>query len=129
MVQLGSFVFVSDKSAISLAKCIKVLGPGRNNLAYLGDVILIVVKEMRPDYALLRRKKRKYNVGQIHRALIIRSNWNTRRNNGFHIRFFENSGIIVNRNRVPLTNRIFGPVLREFCVKYPSIGCLSKVII
>ena len=46
MIQLGTLVKVSDKSGVILGKCIKILGFSNKKIAYIGDVILIVVKRI-----------------------------------------------------------------------------------
>ena len=48
---------------------------------------------------------------------------------GIFVRFDENSVVLVNKKVVPVSNRIYGPVLMELCVRYPSVGCVSRHII
>jgi len=45
-----------------------------------------------------------------------------------YINFNENSVVIVNRKIVPISNRVYGPVLRELCMNLPSLGCVSRFI-
>jgi hypothetical protein len=30
---------------------------------------------------------------------------------------------------VPLSNKVYGPILREFCMRWPSLGCVSSCIV
>ena len=46
MIQVGSILFVSDKSGVSLCECIKVLSSGKKRIAFLSDVILVSVKRL-----------------------------------------------------------------------------------
>jgi len=51
----------------------------------------------------------------LHRGLIIRSKSYYVRVDGIRIKFDENVVVLVTRNVVPVSNRVYGPVLREFC--------------
>lgn len=121
MIQLGSIVKVCDKTGVVLAQCIKVLGNRKRYIAGMGDVVLVSVKWVNAKrIALLKtRLQRRYRKGTLHRALIIRSRVNFTRLSGVHIRFNENAVILVNKKRIPLSTRIYGPILREFCYKWP----------
>ena len=65
----------------------------------------------------------------MHRALVIRSKVNFLRVCNIYIKFNENAVIIVNKKNVPISNRVYGPVLRELCMRWPSLGCVSRFII
>jgi ribosomal protein L14 len=75
------------------------------------------------------RIQKKFYKGSIHRGLIIRSCVPYHRVNGVWIKFGENTVVLVTKNVVPVSNRVFGPVLREMCMRYPSLGCVSSYII
>lgn len=69
-------------------------------------------------FALLKnRLQKKYFKGSIHRALIVRSCVNYLRLNSIFLQFGENTGVLVTRNIVPVSNRVFGPVIREMCMR------------
>lgn len=36
---------------------------------------------------------------------------------GLFIKFNENTVVLVNKRTVPVSNRVYGPVLRELCMK------------
>ena len=61
--------------------------------------------------------QKRFGVGTIHRALVVRSKVNYMRIKYIFLKFNENSAVIVSRNVVPLSNRVYGPILREFCMK------------
>ena len=63
------------------------------------------------------RLRKKYSCGKLHRALIIRTKVNFVRATGCLIRFNENAAILINKKYVPLSPRIYGPVLRELCLQ------------
>lgn len=121
MIQLGSIVKVTDKSGVVLGQCIKVLGPRKRKFAGIGDLVLISVKWInvkRLSFAKARIQRR-YRKGTIHRAMVIRAKKNIERFSGVHIRFNENAVIIVTKRRIPVSNRVYGPFLREFCLRWP----------
>jgi large subunit ribosomal protein L14 len=119
MIQVGTILKVCDKTGVSLVKCIKVLGPYKKRIAYIGDVILVSVVHINPkkfqNMKLFKRKR--FFKGTLHRALVLRTKINYKRANGIYIKFDENSVALVNRKVVPISNRIYGPVLMELCRK------------
>jgi len=126
MIQLRTFLFIVDKSSGVKGICIKVL---RNKfVAKMGDTFLLSIRLRSPRRArfLKWRLQRKFRVGSIHRALLIRAKVNFSRFPGIFIKFFDNAAVLVNRRIVPMSNRIYGPVLKEFCMLWPSIGCVSR---
>jgi len=131
MIQVGSILKVSDKTGVVLVQCIKVLGNARKRIAFLGDVILVTVQRLNParfkNVKLFRRKK--FFKGTLHRGLIIRSCTNFMRLPGLYIRFNENSVVLVNKKIIPISNRVYGPVLRELCMRLPSLGCITRTMI
>lgn len=131
MIQAGSIVKVCDKTGVTLALCVKVIGSAKKRIAFMGDVILVSVKRINPkkfkNVKLFRRKK--FFKGTLHRALVVRTKVNYVRLPGLLIRFNENSVVLVNKKIVPLSNRIFGPVIRELCMRLPSLGCVTRLMI
>jgi large subunit ribosomal protein L14 len=131
MIQVGTILKVTDKTGVSLVKCIKVLGPYKKKIANIGDVVLVSIKHINPkkfkNMKLFKRKR--FLKGTIHRGLIIRTKINYRRANGAFISFNENSVVLVNKKSVPISNRVYGPVLIELCRKLPSLGCVCRYMI
>lgn len=128
MLQLRSRVVIVDKTSAVKGICIKVLRG--KFLAKIGDCFLLSVRIRNAKRAsfLKLRLQRKFSVGTLHRALLIRAKMNFQRFPGLYIKFFENACVLVNKRTVPISNRIYGPVLKEFCMLWPSIGCVSKDI-
>lgn len=128
MIQLRSKVVISDKSSTVKGICIKVLRG--KQLAKIGDCFLLSVRVRNAKRAsfLKVRLQRRFSVGSIHRALLLRSCINFMRFPGLFIKFFENACVLVNKKTVPISNRIYGPVLKELCMLWPSIGCVSRDI-
>lgn len=119
MIQLGSILKVTDRTGVVLVQCIKVFGSSEKRIAYLGDVILVSVKKInvKKFSGEKVRKKKRFLKGTLHRALIVRTKLNFSRLPGIFIKFDENSVVLVNKKTVPISNRVFGPILRELCMR------------
>jgi large subunit ribosomal protein L14 len=105
MIQTESVLDVADNSGAKRVKCLKVLGGSKRRYASVGDVITVTVKEAAPNS--------KVKKGQIHRAVIVRTKKEIRRQDGSYIRFDKNSAVLITKDNEPLGSRIFGPVARE----------------
>ena len=131
MIQVSTLLKVVDKTGITSVKCIKVLSTIKSRIAFVGDIVIVSVYRLNPkkfkDVKLF--KKKKFLKGTLHRGLIIRSCVNFKRMSSIFIKFNENSVVLVNKRVVPISNRIYGPVLREICMRLPSVGCVTRFMI
>jgi large subunit ribosomal protein L14 len=105
MIQMQTNLDVADNSGARRVQCIKVLGGSHRRTAAVGDVIVVSIKE-----AIPRGKVKK---GDVHRAVIVRTAKEIRRNDGSAIRFDRNAAVLINKQGEPIGTRIFGPVTRE----------------
>lgn len=106
MIQMQSRLEVADNSGAKEVKCIKVLGGSRRMSANLGDVIVVAVQQALPGG--------KIKKGDVKKAVIVRTKYPVRREDGSYIRFDKNSVVILgNQGQDPVGTRIFGPVARE----------------
>ncbi|MFL2782978.1 MAG: 50S ribosomal protein L14 [Rhodospirillales bacterium] len=105
MIQMQTKLDVADNSGARRVQCIKVLGGSKRRTAAVGDVIVVSVKE-----AIPRGRVKK---GELHRAVIVRTKKEIRRDDGSSIRFDSNAAVLVNQQGEPVGTRIFGPVTRE----------------
>jgi large subunit ribosomal protein L14 len=131
MIQVSSLLKVVDKTGITSVKCIKVLSTIKNRIACIGDVIVVSVHRLNPKkfQKVKLFKKKKFLKGTLHRGLIIRSCVNFKRMSSIFLKFNENSVVLVNKRVVPVSNRVYGPVLRELCMRLPSLGCVTRFMI
>lgn len=131
MIQVGSILKVCDKTGVSLVKCIKVLGSSKKKIANIGDVILVSIKHINPKKFVKMKlfKRKRFFKGTIHRGLIVRSKTNYKRSNNVFVKFNENSVVLVNKKTVPISNRVYGPILLELCRRLPSLGCITRNMI
>ena len=109
MIQMQTNLEVADNSGARRVMCIKVLGGAKRRYAHVGDKIVVSVKE-----AIPRGRVKK---GDVHRAVIVRTAKEVRRQDGSSIRFDRNAAVLVNNQMEPVGTRIFGPVPRELRAK------------
>ena len=109
MIQMQSRMDVADNSGAKEVQCIKVLGGSHRTSAGIGDIVVVSVKD-----AIPRGKVKK---GDVHRAVIVRTRFATKRQDGSAIRFDGNAAVLVNKQNEPIGTRIFGPVARELRAK------------
>ncbi len=105
MIQLKTILEVADNSGARRVICVKVLGGSRRRYATIGDVIVVAVKEALPNSKIAK--------GSVHKAVIVRTKKEVRRDDGSLIRFDENSAVLIDAQEEPIGTRIFGPVARE----------------
>lgn len=105
MIQMQSTMEVADNSGARKVQCIKVLGGSHRNIASVGDIIKVSVKE-----AIPRGKVKK---GEVHSAVIVRTAKEVKRADGTAIRFDKNAAVLLTNANEPIGTRIFGPVVRE----------------
>ena len=109
MIQMQSKMEVADNSGAKEVKCIKVLGGSKRMSANLGDIVVVAVQQALPGG--------KIKKGDVKKAVIVRTKYPVRREDGSYISFDKNSVVILNPNNEPVGTRIFGPVARELRTK------------
>lgn len=122
MIQMQTNLEVADNSGARRVQCVKVLGGSKRMHASVGDVIVVSVKE-----AIPRGRVKK---GDMHRAVIVRTAKDIRRQDGSSIRFDKNAAVLINKDGEPIGTRIFGPVTRELrAKKYMKIISLAPEVL
>ena len=121
MIQQESRLNVADNSGAKEVLCIRVLGGSKRRYAYIGDVIVVSVKEAAPGGV----KK-----GTVSKAVVVRTKKEIRRKDGSYIRFDDNAVVLLTPNDEPRGTRIFGPVARELREKdYMRIVSLAPEVL
>lgn len=105
MIQPQSYLNVADNTGARKLMCIRVIEKNELQLANVGMVIIAVVKEALPNMSIKK--------SDIVRAVVVRTSKKIRRQNGMSIRFDDNAAVLINKDRLPIGTRIFGPVARE----------------
>src|SRR5688572_31132410 len=122
MIQMQSNLDVADNSGAKRVMCIKVLGGSKRRFAAIGDIIVVSVKD-----AIPRGRVKK---GDVHRAVIVRTAKELRRQDGTSIRFDRNAAVLINKQGEPIGTRIFGPVTRELrSKKFMKIVSLAPEVL
>ena len=128
MIQQETIIDIADNTGAKTALCVKVLGgsTARGNYtrrtASVGDVIVVAIKKSLPSLNLDDKK--------VHRCVIIRTKYPTRRPDGSYVRFDSNAGVLIDPDGNPLGTRIFGAVARELREKnfIKIISLASEVV-
>jgi large subunit ribosomal protein L14 len=105
MIQMQTKLEVADNSGAKVVKCVKVLGGSKRMTASVGDVIVVAIQQVLPGG--------KMKKGEVKKAVIVRTKYPIRRDDGSYIRFDKNSVVILGNSNDPIGTRIFGPVARE----------------
>jgi large subunit ribosomal protein L14 len=105
MIQMQTILDVADNSGAKRVMCIKVLGGSKRRYASVGDMIVVSIKDAMPNS--------KVKKGDVHKAVVVRTAKEVARPDGSLIRFDTNSAVLLNNQKEPIGNRIFGPVARE----------------
>ncbi len=122
MIQMQTSLEVADNSGAKRVQCIKILGGSKHMIDGIGAEIIVSVKEAIPNS--------KVKKGDIARAVIVRSKFGLKRNDGTKIKFDSNAVVIINDKGEPVGTRIFGPVTRELRQKkYMKIVSLAPEVL
>ena len=110
MIQPQTVLKVSDNSGAKKAICIKVLGGFKRRFAYLGDIIIVSISELRNKYKVTSKVKK----GDIYKALIIRTKKRKILRDGCTASFSNNAVSLISKQGKPVATRIIGPLLKNF---------------
>jgi large subunit ribosomal protein L14 len=128
MIQAESRVDVADNTGAKIASVIRVLGgstaSGRftRRTASIGDRIIVTIKKALPNGEVKEH--------DICTAVVVRSKYPVRRDDGSYVRFDRNAVVIINTDGAPRGTRIFGAVARELRDKnYMKIVSLASEVV
>ena len=105
MIQNESRLRVADNTGAKEVLVIRPLGGSKRRFANIGDVVVCAVKQAAPGGTVKK--------GDVVKAVIVRSKYGVRRDNGTYIKFDDNAVVIIKDDKSPRGTRIFGPVARE----------------
>jgi len=105
MLQRESLINCADNSGARHLNVITVLGGTKKRFAKLGDEIVCSVRGATPNSNVKDH--------EVVRVLVVRTRKEFRRKDGSYIRFDDNAGVVVDKNKLPRATRVFGPVARE----------------
>jgi len=124
MIQSRSILKVIDNSGAKYVRCLKVLN--KKKVGYLGDLIIVSVLSLRRGRGRKIRVKRK----DLCLGLIASIKYKTSRLGGQFTQSRTNSVVLLNRQKKPIGNRVFGLVYKELRLKkkFKTLSLASKVI-
>lgn len=105
MIHNESRLKVADNTGAKELLVIRCLGGSKRKSASIGDVVVCAVKQAAPGGSVKK--------GEVVKAVIVRTKYGVRRENGSFIKFDDNAAVIIKDDSTPKGTRIFGPVARE----------------
>ena len=122
MIQNESRLRVADNTGAKELLVIRCLGGSKRKTANIGDVVVCAVKQAAPGGSVKK--------GDVVKAVVVRTVYGIRRENGSYIKFDDNAAVIIKDDKTPKGTRIFGPVARELRDKdYMKIVSLSPEVL
>jgi large subunit ribosomal protein L14 len=109
MIQKGTKLNIIDNSGGKLGRCIQIYNGYKRRYAFIGNLILVSVLELRSK----RRLTSKVKKGELCKALIVRTKILTRLNNQDFTQFKENSIVLLTKQHKNLGTRIFGSLPKQ----------------
>jgi large subunit ribosomal protein L14 len=124
MVQSRTILKVIDNSGAKYVRCLKVLN--KKKVGYLGDLLVVSVLSLRRGRGRKIRVKRK----DLCLGLVASIKYKQSRLSGNFFRSKFNSVILLNRQKKPIGNRVFGLVFKELRLKnkFKNLSLSSKII-
>jgi large subunit ribosomal protein L14 len=124
MVQVGTILKSVDNSGAKTVKCIGGFSGYKQRYALFGNIITVSVQKLR----VRRRTFVKVKKGQVLQALIIRTKKNLK--NSTSLSFFENSVVLLNKQKKLIGTRIFGSLPKNLrYTKFLRITFLARGLI
>lgn len=123
MIQEETELEVADNTGAKKVKCFRVLGGSGRKYARVGDIIICSVKAASPDAKDAKK-------GAVTKALIVRTRAPIRRKDGSHLKFHDNSCVLLDDKLNLKGTRVFGPMPREVREKgYLKAASLAPEVI
>ena len=122
MVQQETRLKVADNSGARELLVIRVLGGSKVKTGNIGDVVVGTVKKATPNGTV--------KEGKVVKAVIVRSKFGVRREDGSYIKFDDNACVLLKDDKSPVGTRVLGPVARELRDKdYMKIVSLAPEVL
>jgi large subunit ribosomal protein L14 len=125
MIQQQTILKISDNSGGKIAKCVKILGGFKKKIAGIGDIIVVVISNLRNK----SKKTSKVKKGGIYKAIIIRTKKIFKNKEQTFISFNDNAVSLLNKQNNPIATRIIGPVSRKLKKKYMKFVSISPGVV
>ena len=122
MIQQESRLKVADNCGARELLVIRVLGGSKVKTGNVGDIVVGTVKKATPNGHISK--------GKVVKAVIVRSKFGVRREDGSYIKFDDNACVLIKDDKSPVGTRVLGPVARELRDKgFMKIVSLAKDVL
>ena len=122
MIQQESRLKVADNCGARELLVIRVLGGSKVKTGNIGDIVVGTVKKATPNGNIKK--------GKVVKAVVVRSKFGLRREDGSYIKFDDNACVIIKDDKSPIGTRVLGPVARELREKdFTKIISLAKDVL
>lgn len=122
MIIMGTVLNVTCNSDAETVKCFGINGSTGNNVAKIGDVVVVAVQKVKPNS--------KIKKGDKQYAVIVRTKGKIRREDGSYVSFSDNAVVLVDqKTHEPIATRVLGPVAREIKKDFPKIASLASEVL
>ena len=122
MVQQQTMLKVADNSGARELLVIRVLGGSKVKTGNIGDIVVGTIKNATPNGTVKK--------GKVVKAVIVRSTFGVRREDGSYIKFDDNACVLIKDDKSPVGTRVLGPVARELREKdYMKIVSLAPEVL
>nr|QIS92026.1 ribosomal protein L14 [Prosopanche americana] len=105
MIKKQTYLNVTDNSGAIKLMCIQKLGISKFKSAYIGDIVISVIKEALPNVSIEK--------SEIIRAVIVRTRKEIKRSDGIILKFDDNAAVVIDKLNNPKGSRIFGVITHE----------------
>lgn len=123
MIQQQTILKVADNSGAKSVKCIKVLGGFKRKIAFLGDLIIVSVQQLRNK----SRKSSKVLKGEVYKAIVVRTKQKVKNSDGSFYFFSKNAVSLLSKQNKPLASRLTGPIPKQLKLnKFLKLASISS---
>ena len=122
MIQQETRLKIADNTGGRELLVIRVLGGSKVKTGNIGDIVVGTVKKATTNGTVSK--------GKVVKAVIVRSKFGLRREDGSYIKFDDNACVLIKDDKSPMGTRVFGPVARELREKdFMKIVSLAKEVL
>jgi large subunit ribosomal protein L14 len=102
MIQQETVLKIADNCGVKTVKCVKVLGGFKRKYAYLGDIIVVSIQNVRLSSSIKK--------GEVFRAVIVQTKQKIKNKDGSSILLFSNQVCLISKKVVSKRFRTINPV-------------------
>lgn len=105
MIRLRTILTPADNSGAKKLRVIHIYKGFKRETGSVGDIVAAVVDQADTNGVV--------KDSEVVRAVIVRTKKGVRRPDGTYLRFDDNAGVVIDKDRNPRGTRVFGPIAKE----------------